>query len=105
MRKLDKKLRCPKCHKVHLKLSKVVTPSSAVRCRNCGTYLGTWTELEEDFIAQGGLSGIFWMDRGEIVRLDGPDIHLLLRPFEGNQVPSGSLRGNEGTDQRRPIVR
>ena len=90
MKKLDNKLQCPNCHKIYLKVSKVVTPSSPVRCKCCGTYLGTWAELQDDFIAQGGLSGIFWMDRGDIVRLDGPDLHILSRALIGNQVASGS---------------
>ncbi|PSH59050.1 hypothetical protein CU102_27765 [Phyllobacterium brassicacearum] len=41
-----------------------------MNCATCGTYLGTWAELESDFIAQGGENGVFEMREGQIIRKD-----------------------------------
>ncbi|TDQ09138.1 hypothetical protein [Phyllobacterium brassicacearum] len=69
-KKLDSKLQCPKCNTIYLTLTQNVTLSSLVNCATCGTYLGTWAELESDFIAQGGENGVFEMREGQIIRKD-----------------------------------
>lgn len=69
-KKLDSKLECPKCQTIYLTLTQNVTSNTPIHCSSCGTYLGTWGELEADFYAQGGSSGVFRMDRGEIIQIE-----------------------------------
>jgi hypothetical protein len=59
LQRLDSKLACPKCDTIYLTLTQNMTPSTQIRCSTCDEYLGTWGKLEEDFIAQGGESGVF----------------------------------------------
>lgn len=66
--RLNNKLACPKCGTIYLTLTQNVTYSSPIHCSSCGEYLETWGELEQDFIAQGGESGVFEMRDGQIVR-------------------------------------
>jgi hypothetical protein len=68
--RLNNKLACPKCGTIYLTLTQNVTYSSPIHCSSCGEYLGTWGELEQDFIAQGGESGVFEMHDGQIIRRD-----------------------------------
>ena len=68
--KLDSKLECLNCHTIYLTLTQNVTLSSPIHCALCGSYLGTWAELESDFIAQGGENGVFEMRDGQIIRRD-----------------------------------
>ncbi|PIO43757.1 hypothetical protein B5P45_17705 [Phyllobacterium zundukense] len=67
---LDNKLECPKCHTIYLTLTQNVTSTTPIHCSACGTYLGTWRELEADFITQGGDNGVFEMHDGQIIRID-----------------------------------
>ncbi len=69
-KRLNNKLACPSCHTIYLTLMQEVTYSSPIHCSSCGEYLGTWGELETDFIAQGGESGVFEMHDGQIIRRD-----------------------------------
>jgi hypothetical protein len=69
-KKLNSKLECPKCQTIYLTLTQNMTLSTLIHCSSCGEYLGTWAELESDFIAQGGTNGVFRMDRGEIIKID-----------------------------------
>jgi hypothetical protein len=66
--RLDNKLECPNCHTIYLNLTQNVSFDTPIHCSTCGTYLGTWGELELDFIAQGGDSGVFDMHDGQIIR-------------------------------------
>ncbi|UXN66180.1 hypothetical protein N8E89_23595 (plasmid) [Phyllobacterium sp. A18/5-2] len=68
--RLNNKLACPKCHTIYLTLTKNVGFDTPIHCSSCGEYLGTWGELEQDFIAQGGESGVFEMHDGQIIRRD-----------------------------------
>ena len=69
-KKLDRKLECANCHTIYLTITQALTPSSLIHCSSCGGSLGTWAELEADFIAQGGDHGIFEMHNGQIFRRD-----------------------------------
>jgi transcription elongation factor Elf1 len=69
-KRLDSKLVCPKCDTIYLTLTQDVTYRTPIHCSVCGEYLGTWAELETDFIAQGGDSGVFEMHDGQIIRRD-----------------------------------
>ncbi len=74
-KKLDCKLECPQCQTTYLTLTREVIFSTPIHCSSCGIYLGTWGELEADFIAQGGDNGVFRMDRGEIIKIgDDPPL-------------------------------
>jgi hypothetical protein len=68
--RLDSKLACPKCDTVYLTLTQNMTGSTPIHCSICNEYLGSWAELEQDFIAQGGDSGVFEMHDGQIIRRD-----------------------------------
>ena len=68
--RLDNKLKCPNCRTIYLTLTQCVGFDTPIHCSSCGEYLGTWGELEEDFIAQGGESGVFEMHDGQIIRRD-----------------------------------
>jgi hypothetical protein len=69
-RRLNHQLEFPNCDTIYLTLTQNVTWSTPIHCSSCNTYLGTWAELESDFIAQGGESGIFEMHDGQIIRKD-----------------------------------
>ncbi|RCW85497.1 hypothetical protein [Phyllobacterium bourgognense] len=69
-KRLDNKLECPNCYRIYLTLTQNVTSISPIHCSACGTYLGTWAELETDFYAQGGDNGVFEMHDGQIIRKD-----------------------------------
>lgn len=64
---LDHKLECPNCKKIYLQIPKSATESTLIRCSECGHGLGTWGELQDDFIQQAG-SGVFSLDEGRIKR-------------------------------------
>ncbi|RCW78505.1 hypothetical protein C7476_12436 [Phyllobacterium bourgognense] len=79
-KKLDSKLECPNCHTIYLTLAENVTRSSAIHCTKCCAYMGSWVELESDFIAQGGMDGVFRMDHGRTIKTDDA-----LQPRHANQ--------------------
>ena len=68
--RLNNKLVCPKCDTIYLTLTQNMSGHTPIHCSSCGEYLGTWAELESDFIAQGGESGVFEMHDGQIIRRD-----------------------------------
>ncbi|UXN66269.1 hypothetical protein N8E89_24130 (plasmid) [Phyllobacterium sp. A18/5-2] len=67
-KRLDSKLACRKCDTIYLTLTQNVTYRTRIHCSVCDEYLGTWAELETDFIAQGGDTGE--MHDGQIIRRD-----------------------------------
>jgi hypothetical protein len=66
---LNHQLECPYCLTIRLRIPANAQPSTAIRCDDCGRYLGTWDELQADFEQQGGEEGIFRLDNGRIKRL------------------------------------
>ncbi len=66
--KLNYKLTCPECGVIYLRIPRDVANDTVINCSLCNTALGTWKELEADFIVQGGTHGIFEMDEGQIIR-------------------------------------
>ncbi|UXN66572.1 hypothetical protein N8E89_26145 (plasmid) [Phyllobacterium sp. A18/5-2] len=70
LQRLDNKLVCPQCDTIYLTLTQNMSGYTPIHCSSCGEYLGTWGELEQDFIAQGGESGVFEMHDGQIIRRD-----------------------------------
>jgi len=66
--KINYKLTCPKCGVIYLRIPYGVTSDTVIHCSICNSTLGTWRELEANFIAQGGLDGVFEMDEGQIIR-------------------------------------
>lgn len=67
---LDQLLECPYCRTIRLRIPVDVRPSTAIRCDDCGHYLGTWDELQSNFEQQGGEDGVFRLDKGRIKRLE-----------------------------------
>lgn len=65
--RIDNKLECPN---YHLTVTQNGSFDAPIHCSTCATYLGTWGELELDFIAQGGENGLFEMYDGLIIRKD-----------------------------------
>lgn len=68
--KLDFELTCPKCGKIYLRIPKTLTYTTMIHCSLCETPLGTWRELEDSFIIQGGYDGVFELKNGQIVKKD-----------------------------------
>ena len=66
--RLNDKLECSECETTDLRIPKQVQDSSPVFCASCGNYVGRWREIEDSFIAQGGLDGIFELRDGHIIR-------------------------------------
>ena len=66
--KLNYKLTCPICGVIYLRIPHGMTNATVIHCSICNTALGNWREIEADFVAQGGLDGIFEMDQGQIIR-------------------------------------
>ncbi|CDX21535.1 conserved hypothetical protein [Mesorhizobium sp. ORS 3324] len=67
---LDQLLECPFCGTIRLRIPADAEPSTVIRCDDCGKYLGTWDELQTDFERQGGLHGVFRLDKGRIKKVD-----------------------------------
>ncbi|TPK65517.1 hypothetical protein FJ546_10010 [Mesorhizobium sp. B2-4-19] len=68
---LDHLLECPHCKTIRLRIPKDATWETPITCSDCGKFLGTWGELQEDFENQGGLHGAFTLDDGRIKRKSG----------------------------------
>ncbi len=68
--RLNFKLMYHDCGVIYLHIPNGVTNSTLIHCSQCGKPLGTWFELETSFIDQGGTSGVFEMDDGQIIRRD-----------------------------------
>ncbi len=69
-RKLDHGLECPNCGTIYLNIPKDVTDYTPIACTTCGSFLGSWGDLERSFNMQGGQHGIFEMSEGQIIRKD-----------------------------------
>ncbi|MEK1888207.1 MAG: hypothetical protein AAAB35_11675 [Phyllobacterium sp.] len=69
-RKLDHGLDCPICGTIYLDIPKDVASDTPIQCSTCGTFLGSWGELESSFNKQGGQHGVFDMYDGQIIRKD-----------------------------------
>jgi hypothetical protein len=67
--RLNHRLECTHCGTLYLKLPTVLSDESPIHCSTCGELLGRWIELEEDFNAQGGQSGVFELHDGQIIRI------------------------------------
>jgi hypothetical protein len=66
--RLNFKLMCHDCGVIYLHIPTGVTNGTIIRCSQCKISLGTWGVLRADFIAQGGMDGIFELDEGQIIR-------------------------------------
>lgn len=67
------KLECLECHTIYLSIPVDVSSESLIHCSTCNAYIARWHEIEENFVDQGGLNGVFEMNEGHIVRMDNPD--------------------------------
>jgi hypothetical protein len=68
--RLNHRLECPQCGTLYLKFPTMLLDDSLIHCSACGELLGRWIELEKDFYAQGGQSGVFELHDGQIIRID-----------------------------------
>ncbi|MBB6469056.1 hypothetical protein HNQ96_004945 [Aminobacter lissarensis] len=68
---LNHQLECPFCETIRLRIPHDAGPETAITCADCGQFLGTWDDLQSDFEQQGGMNGIFRIDKGRIKRLSG----------------------------------
>jgi hypothetical protein len=67
---LDRKLECPHCGTIRLRIPQDADPYTAIVCSDCGKYIGTWQEIQDDFHDQGGDDGVFRLARGRIKRVE-----------------------------------
>jgi hypothetical protein len=65
-RQLDDKLDCKKCGTIQMDIPDPVTDETAIHCSNCGVYLGTWGELQDDFHMQIQGAEVLDLNRGTI---------------------------------------
>ncbi len=66
--RLGGKLECSECHTTYLRMPEKIIEDSPVFCVTCGNYIGRWHEIQDSIIAQGGLSGVFDLHDGHIIR-------------------------------------
>lgn len=62
---LDHKLDCKTCGTIRLDIPEGAGEDTPIHCSTCDGYLGTWGELQNDFIHQAG-DGVFDLDHGKI---------------------------------------
>ncbi len=62
---LDHKLDCKTCGTIRMDIPEGASEDTPIHCSTCHGYLGTWGELQNDFIHQAG-DGVFDLDHGKI---------------------------------------
>ena len=50
--RLDRKLECKACKTILLDIPADAEEGTPIHCTGCGAYIGTWGELQDDFVAQ-----------------------------------------------------
>ena len=65
---LNGKLECPSCKTILLDIPEDVGEFTAISCAKCQTLLGTWGELEREFIRQLR-DGVFDLNHGRLRRV------------------------------------
>jgi len=68
-RYLNHRLECPYCKTIRLRIPEDAKPDTIIVCDDCGEYLGTWDDLQNDLARQGGTNGIFRLDKGRIRKI------------------------------------
>jgi hypothetical protein len=68
--KLNGKLECEECQTIYLSIPHIDAGDGPVFCSSCGGYMGRWRDIESEFIAEGGLNGVFELRDGEIIRVE-----------------------------------
>ena len=68
--RLDGKLECEECQTIYMSLPKMDAGDGPVFCSDCGAYMGRWRDVEAEFVAQRGRSGVFELSNGQIIRID-----------------------------------
>jgi hypothetical protein len=67
-RKLDGMLDCKRCGTIQMTIPENATDDTPVHCSNCGGFLGTWGELQEDFAKQIGNAESVDLDHGTMTK-------------------------------------
>jgi hypothetical protein len=67
---LNHRLECPYCLTIRLRIPENVKPADQIVCSDCGKFLGSWDDLQVDFERQGGLDGVFRLEKGRIKKIE-----------------------------------
>ncbi|MDP3895892.1 MAG: hypothetical protein Q8Q62_04380 [Mesorhizobium sp.] len=62
---LDHKLDCKACGTILLDIPENATEATPIHCSKCGGYIGSWGELQDDFLRQSA-HGAFDLKDGRI---------------------------------------
>ena len=63
---LDHKLDCKACGTIYMDIPEHVTDDTPISCSTCGSHLGKWGALLEDFERQAKGSEVFDLKDGQI---------------------------------------
>lgn len=66
--RLDNKLDCKACGTIQMEIPDEPSEQTRITCSNCGAYLGTWGELQDDFAAQIGDADFLDLNHGNIIK-------------------------------------
>ncbi len=65
---LNDKLDCKACGTIQMDIPDNTTENTPILCSNCGAFLGTWGELQDDFARQIKGASVLDLDKGTIVK-------------------------------------
>ena len=68
-KQLDDKLDCKQCGMIQLDIPEDVADDTPIHCSNCGSYMGTWGELVDDFAKQTHPGETFDLNKGKITEI------------------------------------
>ncbi|MGY6707560.1 MAG: hypothetical protein ACXIVF_04460 [Rhizobiaceae bacterium] len=66
-KRLNEKLDCKRCGVIALEIPDDARESTPIHCSQCGDYLGTWGELQDNFEDQA-TGGTFDLKDGQIIK-------------------------------------
>ena len=66
---LDGKLECVSCGMILLDIPKNATDLSPIQCAKCSAFLGTWGEIQDEFLRELG-KGVFEANHGRLRRIE-----------------------------------
>jgi len=67
-KRLDEKLDCKACGTIQMEIPNAAADDTPIHCSNCGAYLGTWGELQDDFARQIKNAESLELKQGTIVK-------------------------------------
>lgn len=69
---VDNKLKCKKCGTIYMDIPKGAGEDTPIKCSICGTYIGLWGELQDDFQRQIANTEALELKRGKIIKRKNP---------------------------------